>query len=61
LELVVVHLLGCNCDVAKNVVASELEEDRAEVIRRRYFDKENLAVVTCNIMDCRLSSMMLFL
>lgn len=44
-------LTGLYCDVAKYVVASELEEERAEVIRRRYSDKKNLSVITSNVVD----------
>lgn len=44
-------LTGYYCDHVEKVTANELEDDRAEVIRRRWADKKNLSVVQKNIME----------
>lgn len=46
-------LTGYYCEIAKKVVASELEDDRAEVIRRRFSDKNNLKIVQSNLLDLK--------
>ncbi len=46
-------LTGMLCRKLKKVVANELEEDRAKIIKKRWSDKKNLKVISGNILNIK--------